>query len=249
MIEKFDLFGVRVSITDLDRSAKQIQEWVKNKYKTYVCVAPVATIVDAFKDETYRKIVNNAGMVTPDGVPIVWMGKKYGYTDIKRTCGPDLMKLVCSFTGYKHFFYGGDDQLLKNLAANLRILYSDIKIAGSYAPGKLRVGEKESASVIEQINASDADILWVGLGSPKQDIWMAEHRAELNVPVMVGVGAAFDFLAGVKKRAPLWMQKIGLEWFYRLCSEPKRLWKRYLWGNLIFSGLVIRDVFKFRKNQ
>ncbi|MBF0478514.1 MAG: WecB/TagA/CpsF family glycosyltransferase [Candidatus Omnitrophica bacterium] len=251
-MKTFNLLDVKVSVTDLGQAASEISQWIHDKTKTYVCVAPVATIVDAYKDPAYLKVINEAGMVTPDGVPLVWAGRLKGEKNIKRTCGPDLMRLVCGEgvdRGYKHFLYGADDSTRQKLIDNLKMLCPGINITGSFSPGYLKVGEKESAAVIDQINAAGADILWIGLGSPKQDFWMANHRGDINVPVMVGVGAAFDFLAGVKKRAPVWMRQAGLEWFFRLCSEPKRLWKRYLYGNTLFVWLFFKEMIRSHEKK
>lgn len=147
--------------------------------------------------------------------------------------------------GLKHYFYGGTQETLNQLVEKLKLKFADIQIAGTYSPGYLQVGDEESLSVIERMNQSGADILWVGLGSPKQDYWMAQHRFKITIPVMIGAGAAFDFLAGVKPQAPRWMQRSGLEWIFRLLTEPKRLWRRYLLGNPRFVYLILmREIFK-----
>ena len=215
----------------------------------YVCVAPVSTVIDSQDSTQYRNIINGAGMSTPDGMPLVWLGKLKGNSLIERTYGPDLMLKFCELSqekGYKHFFYGGTTETTQQLVLKLRKKFPDLKIAGNFVPPFRRVGEQEDASVLEQINEASPDILWVGLGSPKQDYWMHNHRDKLNVPVMVGVGAAFDFLAGTKKQAPVWMRKLGLEWLFRLCCEPRRLWKRYLIGNTRFIYLLMKH--KLQRN-
>jgi N-acetylglucosaminyldiphosphoundecaprenol N-acetyl-beta-D-mannosaminyltransferase len=186
-------------------------------------------------------------MVTPDGMPVVWLARFRGCQDIARTYGPDLMLEVCDHgqdLGLRHFFYGGTEDTLQELQQKLQGLFPRILVAGSYAPPFRREVWQEGPEVIDRINSSAADIVWVGLGSPKQDLWMQAHRPVLNAPVIVGAGAAFDFCSGAKPQAPRWMQNSGLEWFFRLCCEPRRLWKRYLIGNSLFLIYLIKDSFK-----
>jgi len=247
MFKTVSLLGVNVSRVNPVVAVCQICEWVRQKQRTYVCVAPVATLVDARRDPLYAQAVNGSGMVTPDGMPVVWLARSRGCKDIARTYGPDLMLDVCDHgqeLGLRHFFYGGTEDTLERLQQKLKTSYPGILIAGSYAPPfKPQVWQDEK-KIIDHINSSAADIVWVGLGSPKQDLWMQLHRPLLNAPVIVGAGAAFDFCSGVKPQAPRWMMAIGLEWFFRLCSEPRRLWKRYLVGNSLFLIYLIEDMFR-----
>ncbi|MBF0522430.1 MAG: WecB/TagA/CpsF family glycosyltransferase [Candidatus Omnitrophica bacterium] len=250
MIEKKDILGVNIAVTDLPKTCQIILDWVREGRKTYVCIAPVSTIVDCQKDQVYRDIVNKSGITTPDGMPVVWLLKARGHKAVRRTYGPDLMLEVCEAghkNGLRHYFFGGTDEVNLLLIKNLRKKFPEIKITGSYAPGIRNIGDKEPSNVLKFINDVKPDVLWVGLGSPKQDYWMANHRALLDVPVMVGVGAAFDFVAGTKKQAPKWIRHSGLEWLFRLCSEPKRLWKRYLVGNTVFIWLLICELFNVNK--
>lgn len=247
MVENFDVFGVKIAVINLQKTCQVIEDWIAARIKTYVCIAPVATIVSSQKNKKYRQIVNASGMNAPDGMPLVWLGKMKGHKGIERTYGPDLILKFCELNhkkGYKHYFYGATLETNQLLMSKLHKRFPDLNIVGYYSPPFRGACEKEDVSVLEQINKVNPDILWVGLGSPKQDYWMYDHRHSLDVPVMVGVGAAFDFLAGVKKQAPVWMQRCGLEWFFRLCSEPKRLWKRYLVGNAKFIYWVLRDLFR-----
>jgi N-acetylglucosaminyldiphosphoundecaprenol N-acetyl-beta-D-mannosaminyltransferase len=246
MLETISLLGVMVSRVNPHSACKQILQWIKEKQRIYVCVAPVSTLVDCQRIAGYRKIINQAAMVTPDGVPVVWLAQLKGAKGIARTYGPDLMRLTCDLgqnLGLRHFFYGGTPQTLIQLQNCLRAMYPKIEITGVYAPGFYSQVQQESDEVLRLINESRSDILWIGLGSPKQDFWMNIHRSLLNVPVMIGSGAAFDFISGVKPEAPRWMQRTGLGWFFRLCSEPKRLWRRYLIGNTLFVYYVIKDLF------
>ncbi|MCK5579846.1 MAG: WecB/TagA/CpsF family glycosyltransferase [Candidatus Omnitrophica bacterium] len=252
MTEVVDILGVNISAVNLELAGQEIDRWIQNRQKVYVCVAPVSTIMDCQDDPEYRKIVNNAGMVTPDGMPVVWLGKLSGNKTIQRTYGPDLMRQTCDVgqkRGYRHYFYGGTSDTLQILEQRLKEQFPDINIVGKYSPPFRKIQEIEKDTVLEEINSFAPDILWVGLGSPKQDYWMSQHRDKLNVPVIVGVGAAFDFLAGVKPQAPGWMQKSGLEWLFRLCCEPGRLWKRYLIGNARFVYLVIKEKLGLRRQR
>jgi len=247
MFKTISLLGVNVSRVDPVLALQQICEWVKQKQRTYVCVAPVATLVDAKRDHLYAEAVNGAGMVTPDGMPVVWLARARGCKDIARTYGPDLMLDVCNHgqdLGLRHFFYGGTEDTLQKLRQKLYNHYPRVLVVGSYAPSFRTEVWQEDGQIIDRINASAADIVWVGLGSPKQDFWMQLHRPLLNAPVIVGAGAAFDFCSGVKPQAPRLMQGCGLEWLFRLCSEPRRLWKRYLIGNSLFLVYIVKDLFR-----
>lgn len=249
MIESFDVLGVRVAVTNVPSACQAIAAWIEERRKTYVCVAPVSTIVDCQKDGEYRRVVNGSGMTTPDGIPLVWMGKLKNKKAVRRTYGPDLLLALSELSqqkGYRHYFYGGTPETNERLVGKLKSRFPRLAIAGHYAPPFRAAGEREDDRVLEGINAARPDVLWVGLGSPKQDYWMCHHRAKLDVPVMIGVGAAFDFIAGTKRQAPLWMRRAGLEWFFRLCCEPRRLWKRYLIGNVTFIYLVAKSF--LRKN-
>lgn len=249
MNEIIDVLGVRVNVTNLSLASQTISQWIDSRQKTYVCVAPVSTIVDCQKDKKYREIVNNSGMTTPDGMPLVWLGKIRGQKKIKRTYGPDLMLNMCQLSqekGYRHYFYGSSSQTLDRLQQRLKKKFPSLNIVGSYAPPVRGVRGLEDDDVLRQIDGARPDILWVALGSPKQDYWMHLHRSKLNVPVMIGIGAAFDFLAGTKPQAPVWMRQCGLEWFFRLLSEPRRLWKRYLLGNTEFIYLLAKNTLKNR---
>lgn len=251
MLKTISLLGVNVSRVNPVLALRQIFEWVEQKKRTYVCVAPVATLVDARRDGQYLAVVNEAGMVTPDGIPVVWLARARGCKDIERTYGPDLMLEACKKgqdLGLRHFFYGGTEDTLQKLQQRLLAAYPKIIVAGSYAPPFRPEVWQEEKGIIDRINDSVADIVWVGLGSPKQDLWMHVHRPLLNASVIVGAGAAFDFCSGVKPQAPRWMRPLGLEWFFRLCCEPGRLWKRYLIGNSLFLIYLIQDSFKKPNN-
>jgi N-acetylglucosaminyldiphosphoundecaprenol N-acetyl-beta-D-mannosaminyltransferase len=252
MLKTISLLGVPVSRVNPIFAAGQICQWVAQKYLTYVCVAPVATLVDAQRDSQYMALLKTAGMVTPDGMPVVWLARARGCTDIARTYGSDLMQEVCKqgqMQGLRHFFYGSTKETLEKLEQRLKLRYPKIMIAGSFAPGFREDIAFQDQDALDRINQARADIVWVGLGSPKQDFWMKNHRPFLNAPVLIGAGAAFDFVSGAKPQAPRWMQNSGLEWLFRLGCEPGRLWKRYLVGNSLFIYYVIRDCFKPHENN
>lgn len=241
---RLEILGVRISDVTIPKAAAIIDGWVRARHKTYVCVAPVSTLVDCQKNVQYKNVVNAAGMVTPDGMPVVWLGRSKGSRTIERTYGPDLLSAVCGEGKFRHFFYGGAADTLDRLEQRLKGKNPDINIVGKLSPEFVPQVRMENAEIIDRINRARPDILWVGLGSPKQDLWMSMHRPLLDVPVIIGVGAAFDFLSGVKPQAPRWMQKSGLEWIFRLVSEPRRLWKRYLIGNTMFIFYVCREQFR-----
>jgi N-acetylglucosaminyldiphosphoundecaprenol N-acetyl-beta-D-mannosaminyltransferase len=247
MLKTISLLGVNVSQVNLLSAVRQILEWVEKKKRTYVCVAPVSTLVEAKRDPAYAAVVNAAGMVTPDGMPVVWLARWRGCKEVGRSYGPDILQEVCNHGQYlklRHFFYGGTEDTLRRLQQKLLNVYPNLIVAGSYAPPFRPLAQKESPEIIDRINDSGADIVWVGLGSPKQDFWMQLHRPLLNASVIVGAGAAFDFCSGAKPQAPRWIQPLGLEWLFRLCCEPRRLWKRYLIGNTLFIYYLLKDSLK-----
>lgn len=244
MMKTINICNVPVSSVNIPQACEIIDSWINERKKVYICVAPASTIVDCQSDGEYKKVLDGADMITPDGMPVVWVAKCMGDKNIERTYGPDLMLALCDKgqkKGYKHYLYGGTESACSLLKSVLKRRFPDIDIKGHYAPPFRPAHTQEDKKIIDEINELNPDILWVGLGSPKQDYWMVEHREQLNVPIIIGVGAAFDFLAGIKKQAPLWMRRSGLEWAFRLCCEPKRLWRRYLVGNTKFIYLLAKD--------
>jgi N-acetylglucosaminyldiphosphoundecaprenol N-acetyl-beta-D-mannosaminyltransferase len=188
-------------------------------------------------------------MVTPDGMAIVWLLRLMGHRNVQRVYGPDLMLAACERsleTGWKHFFYGGGPDVAQDLRRRLEERFPSLAIAGTYTPPFRPLTPDEDRAVIEQIRASGADIVWVGISTPKQERWMAEHVGKVGAPVLIGVGAAFDFLSGHKPQAPRWMQRSGLEWLFRLCTEPRRLWRRYAEYPL-FAALVAAQLLGLRR--
>ena len=244
-VSSVDILDIKIARTSLEDTSKKIEYLIKSNQQVYISVAAVDAIILCQDIEEHKKSVNNSYMTLPDGYPLVWVAQLKGIKDIQRTCGPDLMVKEIknsNKTQYRHYFYGSIEETNRKLIEESKKLCNTINIVGSYSPPFRNMGELENEKIIDDINKANPDILWVGLGAPKQDVWMYNHRDQLNVPVIIGVGAAFDFIAKVKKRAPLWMQKIGLEWFYRLLSEPRRLWKRYLYGNTRFIYLTLKEL-------
>jgi N-acetylglucosaminyldiphosphoundecaprenol N-acetyl-beta-D-mannosaminyltransferase len=222
-----------------------IKRWIDTRDQQFVCVTGVHGVIESYRDGAIRKIHNSAGMVTPDGMPLVWFGHHLGFTQMARVYGPDLMLEVCEFslrTGYRHFFYGGAPGVPEKLAAELQGRFPGLAVAGTYSPPFGDVSQEEDARIAQIINASRADIVWVGISTPKQEKWMASHTGRVDAPVLIGVGAAFDIHSGLKPQAPAWMRRSGLEWLFRLSTEPKRLWKRYAINNPLFVALAVRQL-------
>lgn len=232
-IQTVNILGVNIAAIDMDRLLALTPRLVSDFPGRYICVTNVYADVLAFKEPDYQKIQNEALLALPDGSPLAVVGRKRGY-DISRVAGPDYMGRVLGSGGeYRHFFYGSTQETLDKMKTKLLEKYSELQIAGMYSPPFRPVTEEEDQEIIRMINETGPDFVWVGLGAPKQERWMAEHQGKVH-GLMVGVGAAFDYTAGNIKRAPLWMQKANLEWFYRWLQEPVRLFKRYVTSNFRF---------------
>ena len=247
VVPRIDVLGVEVSAIDMPIALATIDAWIAARERRYVCVTGVHGIMESRNDEALRRIHNDAGLVTPDGMPLVWLGWWQGQRGMDRVYGPDLMLACCAHSqarGYRHFFYGGGDGVAALLSERLRARFPEVKIVGTYTPPFRPLSALEETALARQIAAAAPDILWVGLSTPKQERWMAEHIGRLQVPVMIGVGAAFDFHAGLKRQAPRWVQRAGLEWLFRLGTEPRRLWRRYLANNPRFVWHVARQLLR-----
>jgi N-acetylglucosaminyldiphosphoundecaprenol N-acetyl-beta-D-mannosaminyltransferase len=243
-IPNYRVLGVRVDAVQIPDIIGVIELWVRQRSSTqYIAVTGMHGISVAREDARFRKILDAAGLVIPDGMPLVWLGRFQGHSEVKRrTPGSEVMEEFCRATGpkYSHFFYGGVPGVAEELAKTENQRYG-IRIAGTYCPPFRPLTEQEEAEVQAMIHAAKPDILWVGLSTPKQENWMYEHRERIRVPVMLGVGAAFDMNTGRLKRAPQWMQDNGLEWLFRLLVEPRRLWRRYILGGSSFVWAVSRE--------
>jgi N-acetylglucosaminyldiphosphoundecaprenol N-acetyl-beta-D-mannosaminyltransferase len=237
MTKRVNVLGVGISVLNLRTALAAIAEAVKARRKGYICVTGVHGVMEAQDDAAFKYILNNAFLCTPDGMPMVWAGKLNGHREMSRVYGPDLMLDVCAWSetsGCRHFFYGGADGVAELLAEKLKGKFPKLEVVGTFTPPFRALDADEEKKLREQIGTLKPDILWVGLSTPKQEKFMAEFLPKLDVTLMIGVGAAFDFHSGRVKQAPRWMQRSGLEWFYRLCSEPRRLARRYFRNNPLF---------------
>jgi N-acetylglucosaminyldiphosphoundecaprenol N-acetyl-beta-D-mannosaminyltransferase len=222
-----------------------VRDWIDRNDRNFVCVTGVHGVMESYRDPTLRKIHNAAGLVTPDGMPLVWLGRRLGFGQIKRVYGPDLMLALCEYSmgkAYSHFLYGGGPGVPEKLAEELKDRFPGLQVAGVYSPPFRELTPDEDEGVIKMINDSGAQIVWIGLSTPKQEKWMSSHLKKLKAPVLIGVGAAFDIHSGLKPQAPAWMRNSGLEWLFRLITEPRRLWKRYAINNPMFVALAARQL-------
>lgn len=238
------IIGTRVDTTSYLHATRIVLDWSTRQESRYVCAANVHMLMEARDSSEYAKVVNTADLVTPDGMPLVWMTRLKGQRNQQRVYGPTLMFHILEASARENIpvgFYGSSPKVLQTLTARMQAQFPNLKITYSFSPPFREIDHEEDMQIVENIRTSGARILFVGLGCPKQEKWMAEHRGKINA-VMLGVGAAFDFHAGVKSQAPTWMQKIGLEWVYRLLTEPHRLWRRYLYHNPRFIFLAILDL-------
>jgi N-acetylglucosaminyldiphosphoundecaprenol N-acetyl-beta-D-mannosaminyltransferase len=225
-----------IDAIDWERALSRIAKWSNARESRYVCICNAHSVVTTGQDTAFADVVAQADMATPDGAPVAWVMRRTGFKDQQRINGPDLMWKYCAQAGQRGesiYLYGNTPQTLTVLQARLAQAFPGLVVAGAYSPPFRAETAAEDAATVERINASGAGTVWVSLGCPKQELWMAAHRGRINA-VMIGVGAAFDYHAGTIQRAPLWMQNAGLEWFYRLVTEPRRLWKRYLVTNTLF---------------
>jgi N-acetylglucosaminyldiphosphoundecaprenol N-acetyl-beta-D-mannosaminyltransferase len=250
--ERVNVLGVGVDPVNPARALATIDQWIASQGRSYVCVSGIHGVMESHRDESLRSIHNAAGMVVPDGMPLVWLSRLHGFRDAQRVYGPDLLLACCGrslATGYRHYFYGGAAGVPERLIERLEARFPGLRVAGSYSPPFRPLTPEEDREVVSRINAAQPDIVWVGLSTPKQERWMWEHRSRLEAPVLIGVGAAFDFNAGLKRQAPRWMQRSGLEWMFRLLAEPRRLWRRYLRNNPLFVWLVLMQGLGLRHYQ
>lgn len=243
-ITRLDVLGVRVSAVDIPVAIGEIDRWIRQRHQSYATLTGVHGIMESVRHEEIRRAHNAAGLVLPDGMPLVWLLWQAGFKFADRVYGPDLMLAFFNNfqeASYRHFLYGAKSRTLELVRANLVRKFPAVKIVGAHAPPFRSAGADEDEAVIEGINASGADIIWVGLSTPKQELWMARHRDRLTAPVLIGVGAAFDFHAQLQRQAPRWLQRAGLEWVFRTAMEPRRLAKRYLRNNPAFLALLAAE--------
>jgi N-acetylglucosaminyldiphosphoundecaprenol N-acetyl-beta-D-mannosaminyltransferase len=234
---KVNVLGVGISALNLDTAVEALRKALEENRKGYVCVTGVHGVSEAQKEPEFRRILNQAFLNTPDGMPMVWMGRAQGFRHMGRVYGPDLMLRLFELSqvpGFTHFFYGGAPGVAEELKHRMEARFPGLKVVGCYTPPFRPLTREEEAELERQVKAASPDFFWVGLSTPKQETFMAQHWEKLDAKIFLGVGAAFDFHAGRVRQAPLWMQRSGLEWLFRLGSEPGRLWKRYLKNNPLF---------------
>jgi N-acetylglucosaminyldiphosphoundecaprenol N-acetyl-beta-D-mannosaminyltransferase len=236
-LESINILGVGIHVINMDRALEMIAGTLERKEKGYICVTGVHGVSEAQKDEGFRQILNRAFLCTPDGMPLVWLGWWRGKKEMDRVYGPDLMLAMLELSemkGYRHFFYGGANGTAEALREKLRQRYPELQIVGTYEPPFRPLNAQEEGDLKKLVQDARPDIMWIGLSTPKQEKFMAEYLGQLEVTLMAGVGAAFDYISGRRRQAPRWMQRSGLEWLFRLMQEPRRLWKRYLINNPLF---------------
>lgn len=250
-VQKVNVLGVGISVLDQTRAREFLFDAVRQGRRGYVTVTNVYSVCEALRDPKLLHIFNNALLSTPDGMPMVWMGRLQGHDSIRRVYGPDLLLNLAEHSpadGFTHFFYGGKPGVAADLARTLQERFPGLKVVGTYSPPFRPLDDSERVALQDQIRIARPDFLWVGIGSPKQERFIAEHVDLLpEAKILVGVGAAFDFLTGRVRQAPRWMMRAGFEWLFRLVQEPRRLAKRYLVYNPLFVARATAQILGIRK--
>ena len=248
--DRVNILGVGATPQDLNTAVATLERWRAERRQEYVCVVSVRGLVMAQRDPTIRHALNHCGMATEDGMPLVWWSRLAGFSQARRVCGSDLLDAACAYgvpRGFRHYFYGATPKVVERLIDRLQKRHPGVCVTGYRSAPFRPLTPAEDAAEIAAINAAEPDFVWVGLGMPKQEKWMVEHLGKIDATALIGVGAAFDFHAGTKPRAPVWMQHAGLEWLFRLLTEPRRFAQRYLIDNLLFIGHMLQQVTRLRK--
>jgi N-acetylglucosaminyldiphosphoundecaprenol N-acetyl-beta-D-mannosaminyltransferase len=248
--DRVNILGVGATPLDLNNAVTMLDRWRAERRQEYVCVVSVRGLVVAQRDPVLRHALNHCGIATEDGMPLVWWSRLAGFPRARRVCGSELLDEVCAFgvpRKFRHYFYGARPKVLEHLIERLQKRHPGLCVAG-YRSAPLRpLTLEEDVADIAAINEAEPDFVWVGLGMPKQEKWMVEHLGKVNTTALIGVGAAFDFRAGTKPRAPVWMQHSGLEWLFRLLTEPRRFAHRYLIDSSLFIGHMLQQATGLRK--
>jgi N-acetylglucosaminyldiphosphoundecaprenol N-acetyl-beta-D-mannosaminyltransferase len=245
-----DVLGVKVSAIDLSTAVDMADRWIAAKNRGYICVTGVHGVMEAQKDTEFLRILNHAFINTPDGMPMSWVGRLQGLSQMDRVFGPDFMAAMCQLSvqrGYRHFLYGGEPGVAELLKKALQRRFPGLRVVGTYTPPFRNLNAEEEDDVLTQVRTSRPHILWVGLSTPKQERFMAQYIDRLDVPLLVGVGAAFDYHTGRIRDCPHWMKRAGLQWLHRLLQDPRRLWKRYLRNNPAFIWNITLQALKLRQ--
>jgi N-acetylglucosaminyldiphosphoundecaprenol N-acetyl-beta-D-mannosaminyltransferase len=240
-----NVLGVKIDALNMSQALRLTMSALSNGQKGYICVTGVHGVMEGQKDPVFRRIVNSSFLTTPDGMPMVWLGRMAGHATMARVYGPDFMAAVCALSvtsGYRHYLYGGQDGVADELKHVLTSRFPGLQIVGTYTPPFRPLRPAEDAEVVQMISTAKPDIVWVGLSTPKQERFMAEHINRLDTKLMVGVGAAFDLHIGFIRDAPDWIKGAGLQWLHRLYQEPTRLWRRYLGNNPTFIAKVMLQI-------
>lgn len=239
---RVNILGVGVSAINMSMTLEIVDGWIERQDPHYICLTAIHSVMECYRNPELRRIFNTSGLTTPDGMPMVWLCRWKGFQQVERVYAVDLVLELCEHSikhGYRHFFYGGRDWTSEGMAERLRERFPGLAVVGTCSRAFGPLTAEENAEVTRMVQSSRPDIVWVGLGTKRQELWMADNLHKLQVPVMIGVGAAFDFISGRKRQAPYWMQRGGLEWFFRLTQEPGRLWRRYLADNPLFVALLL----------
>ena len=248
--DRVNILGVGATPEDLNTAVATLERWRAERRAEYVCVVSVHGLVVAQRDPTIQHALNHCGMATEEGMLLVWWSRLAGFSQARRVCGSDLLDAACAHgvpRGFRHYFYGATPNVAERLIHRLQKRHPGLCVTGYRSAPCRPLTPVEDAAEIAAINAAEPDFVWVGLGTPEQEKWMVEHLGKINATALIGVGAAFDFHAGTKPRAPVWMQHAGLEWLFRLLTEPRRFAHRYLIDNLLFVGYTLRQVTGLRK--
>ncbi|MEI9979819.1 MAG: WecB/TagA/CpsF family glycosyltransferase [Edaphobacter sp.] len=247
--EYADVLGVMVSAINMSGAVDAADRWISSGKSGYVCVTGVHGVMEAQKNPEFREILNHALMNTPDGMPMSWVGRLQGFDDMDRVFGPDFMSAMCQLSlerGYRHFLYGGKPGVAAKLKQSLETKFPGIQIVGIYTPPFRDLNPEEEDALLAQVRDCRPHILWVGLSTPKQERFMAQYVDRLQVPLLVGVGAAFDYHTGLIQDCSAWIKRAGLQWLHRLAQDPKRLWRRYLRNNPAFVWNITLQLLKLR---
>jgi len=250
-VPRYNVLGVGISAVSLDQARQQVLEARGRRPVGYVCATGVHGVSEAQRSPAVRQALHDAWLNVPDGMPLVWLGRAHGHREVTRVYGPDLMLAVCDAgraAGLSHYFLGGGPGVAEALRDCLGARFAGLRVVGTFTPPFRPLSAEELAALRADVAAKRPDVLWVGLSTPKQELFMAEQWRQLDTAVMIGVGAAFDFLSGRVPQAPRWMQRSGLEWLFRLAVEPRRLWRRYLVNNPLFVARVLLQAAGLRRH-
>lgn len=245
-----DVLGVKVSALNLRSAVELADQWITSGNHGYICVTGVHGVMEAQSDPDFRRILNQAFINAPDGMPMTWVGRLQGFRNMDRVFGPDFMLAMCQLSidrKYRHFLYGGEQGVVEVLKKNLESKFPGLQVVGTYTPPFRDLTGEEEEKLLIQIWKSKPDILWIGLGAPKQERFMARYCSRFQVPLLVGVGAAFDYHTGRVQDSPGWIKRSGLQWLHRLIQDPRRLWRRYLRNNPAFIWNIALQMLKLRR--